>query len=206
VASWRAAGRRGLLLVLRDGVFFVEPPPAGGEELAVSLVPKMRFPHPKDPAQRQHRTLLDGILVEDDEGGKKVLRYLVFDALVFEGGILMRKPLSQRLKFVADGVVGSRKRDTAHDYRDETFKIRMKEQFELPKIEFLLRKVLPAVTHKTDGLVFTPKDSPYEAAGTISGAGGPNMLKALFVWRPGGEVSEGDLVSKITTVVNKGKG
>jgi len=80
VAYWGGARRRGLLPVLRDGLIFVEPAAAGGK-LAVSLMLKMRFSYPKDPEQQQHLTLLDGILVEEGEIGKKVLRYLVFYAL-----------------------------------------------------------------------------------------------------------------------------
>mmetsp|Transcript_36794 Transcript_36794/g.85944 ORF Transcript_36794/g.85944 Transcript_36794/m.85944 type:complete len:212 (-) Transcript_36794:142-777(-) len=211
MVTWRARGRRGLLLLLRDGVFLAEAGPPGEGELRVARVPKLRFPRPEDPGQRQHRTLLDVLLVEDREGGRTVPRLLVLDALVFEGGTLMRKPLSHRLKFVFDGVVGARKRDEATDasrYAGETLKVRMKEHFDLHKTEHVLKKVLPNLTHEAEGLVFTPKDSPYEPKGTsiLAAAGkGPDLVKRLFAWTPDSDVKKEDLIARVNALTKRTK-
>jgi len=64
------------LLLLTDGVFFIEPNTSStnitnSNGIHVSLAQGMFFPSPKDSTKPQHRTLLDGILVFDKEGEKK---------------------------------------------------------------------------------------------------------------------------------------
>jgi len=192
--TWRSRGRRGLLLVLTEGAYFVENPPGGGgngSPLAVSTV-KMRFPHPADPGRTQHRTLLDGVLVTDREGPASVPRYYATDILCHMGGTLTSRPFGQRVKYLVDGVIMARKRDAAkggYDYGREPVKIRANEYFELGKLGFVLKDVTRGVAHETAGVTIAPKDAKYYVAG---GAPGED---AVLMWEKGGEVPEDALLT-----------
>ena len=94
LTSYRPSGRPGLLLLLTDGVFFIEdkpvtnatsatkvtkplPPPAAGSgvssipinaptnTITITHIPHLHIPTPTAPAKPQHRTLLDCIWVKD---------------------------------------------------------------------------------------------------------------------------------------------
>jgi hypothetical protein len=65
----------------------------------------------------------------------------------------------------------------------------MKDHFPLQKVGSLLQKMLPALTHHCDGLVFTPnaKNAPYAATGEggvggVGGVGGGGV-PPLLSWR-----------------------
>jgi hypothetical protein len=84
VCTWRACGRRFMMLIISDGVFLVAQDT--GEILQC---PNMRFPRAKAPQTNQHRTRLVGVLVEDrGEGGIMTRRFLIFDVLAHEGGVM----------------------------------------------------------------------------------------------------------------------
>jgi len=215
--SWHPVGRRALLLLLADGVFFIEPARAGrndnnGNSLSntsadfrVSRAHGMYFPSPTDLTKPQHRSLLDGVLVFDKEvsGGKLVPRYLASDIVAHEGGILKDKPFSQRVKFLLDGVYGARKRYTKYDYASkECFRFRIKDSFELRKTTFLLSTLLNQVAHDVDGLTFIPSDAPYRIATSVTTEDSFNVGKRLLVWkRADGDVPELDLVQRVKSVL-----
>ena len=137
--TWRAKGRRGLMLLLSDGVFFIEK---SNGSLDISLLPGMWVPSPTDSGKPQHRTLIDGIIVVDkestEENSKEISRYLIFDVLAHEGGILTQKPFTSRVKYIQDGIVGAQKRamssgrfpSTAND----NIRLRYKDHFEVAKV------------------------------------------------------------------------
>jgi len=196
--TWKAKGRRGLLLLLTDGAFFIEQAKnVSSSSLKVSILPGMWIPSPVDSSRPQHRTLLDGIIVTDKEEVEKgkpkiaTIRYLIFDIIAHEGGILAKKPLSSRLKYINDGVVGARKKAAANGrlpkHANEAIRIRMKDHFELSKVPYLLSSYLSKITHGVDGLVFTPKDHPYYSM-------------EILQWRRNGgtdEASESDLIDRV---------
>lgn len=198
LVTWKAKGRRGLLLLLNDGAFFVEHAEnESTSSLKISIIPGMWIPSPVDLSRPQHRTLVDGIIVTDQEEVEKgkpkflTLRYLIFDIIAHEGGILVKKPLSSRLKYINDGVVGARKKAAAAGrlpkHANEAIRIRMKDHFELGKVPYLLSSYLSKITHGVDGLVFTPKDLPYYSMEVLQ-------------WRRGGgteETSERDLIDQV---------
>lgn len=192
--TWRSRGRRGLLLVLTEGAYFVENSgDAGGANIAVSTL-KMRFPHPTDRGRTQHRTLLDGVLVTDQEGPNKVSRYYATDILCHMGGTLTSRPFAQRVKYLVDGVIMARKRDTGYDYGKEPIKIRANEYFEWGKLGFVLKDVMRGIAHETDGVAFTPKEGKYYG---VEGARGQD---AVLLWEKNGAVSEDALLAHASSL------
>ena len=169
--TWRSRGRRGLLLLLSDGSFFIERNPNNKGEVIISQAPGIWIPSPTNSKKCQHRTLIDGILVDDVEAGANrrestnTKRYLIFDVLCFEGGILTQKPFTSRVKYIQDGIVGARKRAETGGFlpkhANNDIKIRAKDHFDSLQVNFVLKSVLPKVLHKVDGLVFVPKNKPY---------------------------------------------
>ena len=185
--TWRSKGRRGLLLILNEDVYFLEG--NGSAPVAVSIVKSgMKFPVPTDLAKSQHRTLLDGVLVHDKEGGSLVPRYYASDILCHMGGILTTKPFAQRSKYLLDGVIMARKKDTRHDYSNEAIKIRAKEYFDVSRLEFVLNDVTRGVAHESNGVVFVPLEGKYQ--------GGDDF----FVWELNGNVPEQSLVHHVSSL------
>jgi mRNA guanylyltransferase len=62
-------------------------------------VPGLHFPLPNDKTfQKFHtETIIDGELVIDTIGGKKILKYLVFDCLMIDNKSVMERTLDKRL-------------------------------------------------------------------------------------------------------------
>ena len=189
--TWRSRGRRGMILILSEGVYFLEN---GVSQIDVFLVKGgMHFPQPKNLSQPQHRSLLDGILVADREGQVIVPRYYATDILFHMGGKLTSKPFGQRIKYLMDGVIMARKKDARYDYRREPIKIRAKEYFDTGKLAFVLKDVTRGVAHETDGVVFVPSEGKYYATD------GSEADTSLF-WKRGDEMSEEELVRTISTI------
>jgi len=185
--TWRSKGRRGLLLILNEGVYFLEG--NGSAPVTVSIVKSgMKFPVPTDLAKSQHRTLLDGVLVHDKEGGSLVPRYYASDILCHMGGILAAKPFAQRIKYLLDGVIMARKKDARHDYSKEAIKIRAKEYFDVSRLEFVLNDVTRGVAHESNGVVFVPLEGKYQ--------GGDDFV----AWERNGKVSEQSLVDHVSSL------
>lgn len=155
--TWGSVGRRGLLLVLSDGTFFLEN---DEDNVKVSILTcPLYIPNPQKPSTCQHRTLLDVTLVMDRENGLLVPRFLVSDMLVHMGYVLTNKPFSLRLKYVKDGVILARKKSVKiWNYSKERIRIRAKEFFGLKEIDFVCNQVIKAQFHSTDGLRFVPKE------------------------------------------------
>ncbi|KAL3817489.1 hypothetical protein ACHAXA_007079 [Cyclostephanos tholiformis] len=162
-------GRRGLLLVLSEAVYFMEQSTRvkttaspSHDAISISIVTKMKFPSPKDHAKTQHRTLLDVVLVTDVEGGRSTYRFYALDLLCIEGGTVWHKPWDQRWRFLNEGVLIPRKKDEAqqnssmgsmaHVYSDEMIKFRAVEYFPMKKLGFVLKYVCDGVLHEARGV------------------------------------------------------
>lgn len=57
----------------------------------------------------QVNTLIDGILVEDEDQGTKVSRYLAFDIVFIDGTPIWQKKLEKRLQCLQNEVILARK-------------------------------------------------------------------------------------------------
>mmetsp|Transcript_14245 Transcript_14245/g.21457 ORF Transcript_14245/g.21457 Transcript_14245/m.21457 type:complete len:617 (-) Transcript_14245:4-1854(-) len=181
--TWLSKGRRGLLLILSEAVFFVEQQ---SSSMQVSQVTSMKFPTPQDSKKSQHRTLLDVVLVTDVEKGSPTHRFYALDILCIEGGRVWHKPWEQRWKFLNEGVVLPRKKEEAkqqqqpqqhhgHIYSKEPIKLRAKEYFPMRKLAFVMKDVCAGVAHDANGIRVVPMGE-YSAM--------------AVVWQKGGDVGD----------------
>jgi hypothetical protein len=60
-------------------------------------------------AEHQVNTLIDGLIVEDQDHDKKVARYLAFDILFLEGTPVWQKKLEKRLQCLQNEIILPRK-------------------------------------------------------------------------------------------------
>jgi len=180
-------GRRGLLLILTEAVFFIEQ---STTSISISIVTNMKFPSPKDLSKPQHRTLLEVVLVEDIEKNKSTYRFYVQDILCIEGGMVYHKPLDQRLRYLNDGVLMPRKKDETiqqhseqtNVYTREHIKIRAKEYFPMKKLGFVMKDVCSGVGHDAEGIRVVPVGEY-----GIGSKSNDDKTKAL-VWRKGCDI------------------
>ena len=179
-------GRRGLLLILTEAVFFIEQ---STSTISISIVTNMKFPSPKDLSKPQHRTLLEVVLVEDNEKNKSVYRFYVQDILCIEGGLVYHKPLDQRLRYLNDGVLMPRKKDETiqqhseqtNVYVTEQIKIRGKENFPMKKLAFVMKDVCSGVGHDAEGIRVVP-------VGEYGIGKSDDSKTEALVWRKGCDV------------------
>uniref|UniRef100_K3WGD1 mRNA capping enzyme adenylation domain-containing protein n=1 Tax=Globisporangium ultimum (strain ATCC 200006 / CBS 805.95 / DAOM BR144) TaxID=431595 RepID=K3WGD1_GLOUD len=158
LVTWRARGRRCLLFVSKDATYVVS------RDMTFTKV-NMKFPRKRAPAECQVNTLIDGIIVEDQDQGTKVSRYLAFDIIFIDGTPIWQKKLEKRLQCLQNEVILARKNDQTFDYAKEPFRVRMKDHFRLVKTEYLLQKFVKSVTHDVDGVIYTPTEALYNLGG-----------------------------------------
>jgi hypothetical protein len=198
-------GRRGLLLILSEAVYFIEQysdteNDSGPSPISVSVVTNIKFPSPKDASKQQHRSLLDVVLVHDVEKNAECFRFYILDILCIEGGMVFHKPWKERWRFLNDGVLMPRKKDEArqqqqpsnggHVYAKEMIRIRAKEYFPLQKLEFVIKEVCAGVAHQAHGVRIIPMGAygiGKEDEKTMSAA----------IWRRGGSTCEQKFLSHL---------
>ncbi|RHX99246.1 hypothetical protein DYB25_001434 [Aphanomyces astaci] len=118
-----------------------------------------------------YKTLVDGVLVQDRDGGAVVRRFLAFDLIAWEGASVYKSKLEKRLQCLQNEIILPRKTVLSiwpfmcRQGADESFRVRMKDHFRLDKTEHLLRNFIPKVTHDVEGLIFTPKQATYGVGG-----------------------------------------
>ena len=188
--TWLSKGRRGLLLILSEAVFFVEQ---HSSSIKVSQVKSMKFPSPQDNKKPQHRTLLDVVLVNDIERGSSTQRFYALDILCIDGGRVWHKPWEQRWKFLNEGVVLPRKKEEAkqqqqgHILAKEPIKLRAKEYFPMKKLAFVMKDVCDGVAHDADGVRLVPMGE--------YGCGETKDSAMAVVWKSGGKIQGEKLVT-----------
>ncbi|KAI9296908.1 hypothetical protein K502DRAFT_323578 [Neoconidiobolus thromboides FSU 785] len=130
----------------------------------------------------QDKTIIDGELVYDiEKDGKRVLKYLAFDLLSFQGKVLIQRGLEKRQGYLRTNVVKPfLKRATQLNVLDKLTIIIEAKVMELSYgMIKILKEQVPTLKHKSDGLIFTSVNAPY-TLGTCS-----TMLK----WKPPNENS-----------------
>lgn len=187
--TWRSVGRSGLLLILSDGIYFLEncsdDPSA---PLVISMITcPMYFPNPQKPSELQHRTILDVTLVTDKEGENNVPRFYIHDILVHMGGILLKKPFDSRIKYLFEGIILPRKKTTAiWNYNKEVIRVRAQEYFDIRKAAFVASEVIPVQIHDADGIILVRGDGEY-------------LNRAILVKLENGRLPK-DLIERIDTL------
>jgi len=199
--TWISEGRRGLLLILAENIFFIEPAklPSSESTYTISYIKGrcMNFPLPNSPVsilqekkQQQHRTLLDVILVQDveDSTNNKIQhRFMIRDILAHHGGIVTNKPFHQRLKYIMDGVIQPRKRDTTFDYNQEPIRLRAYEFFDVDRVEYVVSEVITKQYHQVKGILIIPADGFYK----------DNQDNKALSWMLDSDLSKNDLFHHI---------
>ncbi|DBA04068.1 TPA: hypothetical protein N0F65_009415 [Lagenidium giganteum] len=158
LVTWRARGRRCMLFAAADGTYLVS------RDMSLTKV-NVKFARRRAPAEAQVNTLIDGILVEDQDHDTKVSRFLAFDIVFLEGTPIWQKKLEKRLQCLQNEVILPRKNDKSFDYNLEPFRLRMKDHFRLQKTEYLLQKFVQSITHEVDGVIYTPTEAAYSVGG-----------------------------------------
>ncbi|KAL7465057.1 hypothetical protein ACHAXS_005388 [Conticribra weissflogii] len=202
-ATWLSTkGRRGLLLILAEAVYFVEQPQSqspsqSSAPVTVSVVTNIKFPSPQknDPPKTQHRTLLDVVLVLDIEKSRQQYRFYALDILAIEGGMVWHKPHEQRWRYLNENVLLPRKKEEGrgaqgrgHDYAKEPIKIRAKEYFPLHKLGFVTKDVCAGVGHEAKGVMIIPMG----VYGVGGDAGSCNYRWCLKEGEEGGREGKGN--------------
>uniref|UniRef100_A0A7S3G1Z5 mRNA capping enzyme adenylation domain-containing protein n=1 Tax=Palpitomonas bilix TaxID=652834 RepID=A0A7S3G1Z5_9EUKA len=163
--SWVPAGRRNLLYINGMSACTID---MKGE---IKLV-KMTFPKVVDVQIKSYYTytILDGYVVVDvDEKKRRIFRYLVEDIVAIDGedGI-GKKPLSKRLG-VVQTLLEARKRaekTRLFDPSNDTFRIRLKENFKAKYYTYFRDKFVGGLTHKVEGYLFQDPNMARERGST----------------------------------------
>lgn len=132
--------------------------------------------------------IFDGELVIDERAGKKLMVYLLFDALLFNGDSVYSKPYSERLKYCLQ--FSSTRGDLFRLSKDlkikrpgividqaskfPRMKIAVKDFFQVDASAYIFNKMVPKLPHENDGLIFTRNSVPYPVGATN------NIIK----WKP----------------------
>ena len=206
--TWLSSrGRRGLLLILSEAVYFIEQSTTTSPisiSISISIVTNIKFPSPKDLSKVQHRTLLDVILVNDVEKNKSTFRFYALDILCIEGGMVFHKPFDQRYRYLNEGVLIPRKKDEAlpkhqqqktHHYGSEQIKIRAKEYFPMMKLGFVMKDVCSGVGHEAEGVRVVPVVGEYGIGSCSSAKTEAVESSVAVVWNRGGSVDDEKLKS-----------
>jgi len=202
--TWRSKGIRCLTLVLREGVFLVDK---GMNFYQVHLF----FPQKNGEKGSQHRTLMDGIVVDDfldpkDKAKGTVKRILIFDLLAYEAQIMRKRPLTKRLQCLQTNIFAPRAEAQkaaggmgGYDYSKELIRVRMKDHFPLKKAHSLVSShFLSSVTHAVDGLVFTPISEMYHV---VHAHEETNKGAPILVWSGLQEIGEEKLEADKTVLM-----
>ena len=95
----------------------------------------------------------------------EVCRFLAYDLLACAGRAIGAQPLHKRLALLGAEVFAPRK---AADTGGEKLRVRQKDCFRLKHVPYLLRQLMPQLTHAHRGLVFLLSDAPYGGPGAVA--------------------------------------
>ncbi|KAJ1962938.1 hypothetical protein GGI12_002348 [Dipsacomyces acuminosporus] len=149
------------------------------------FAPNVAFPVPNNKQYNQFhdKTLIDAELVIDTEDdGRQIMKLLGFDTLVVNGFNCMEKLLDKRLGYLNDHIFEPYRRLCS---LNSGFAVRQPFVVEMKKFEFsyglerIYTTVIPALKHKSDGLIFTSQVAPYT----------PGTCEKIIKWKPANENS-----------------
>eukprot|EP00884_Botryococcus_braunii_P019053 jgi/Botrbrau1/5831/Bobra.0366s0013.1 len=178
--TWKADGTRYLLYIMPYGTFLVD------RSFNVRRV-QMRFPlHDKftvDTSNRPHpgrmchdNTVLDGEMVVDDniETGLKTRRFLAYDLIMLNGNPVHQEPFKQRLMpWPQKKKAPPFQYPLRYEYDKEPFRVRRKDFYPLYKAPHVLEKLMPQLSHETDGLILQGYEDVYV----------PQTCEELLKWK-----------------------
>ena len=166
-----------MYLAVSSGVTWLVEAEGGA---AAWRVGKMRWPRAGGGGEHTDGLLLAGRLVLDRAPNvADAYRFLCADLLVLGGKATAAQPLHKRLALMGAEVLEPRKQP-AVDTSSEALRVRQHDCFRLKHVPYLLRQLLPKLTHKHRGLLFLKSDAPHaepppgalEWRGVATSAGG----------------------------------
>ncbi|XP_074655994.1 mRNA-capping enzyme-like [Tubulanus polymorphus] len=173
--SWKADGVRYMMLI--DGArnnYMID------RDNAVFHVPNLTFPRRKDLHKHLQNTLIDGEMIIDNDNGKKVPRFLIYDIVTFEGINVGGTDFDRRLLCITKEIISTRHMAIEQgklDKYSETFSIRAKPFFDVTQSKALLEgNFSKQVSHEVDGLIFQPVPDAYKCG----------RCSAVLKWKPPG--------------------
>lgn len=139
-------------------------------------------------------SLIDGLIVEDQDHDTRVARYLAFDVIIWKARRFGRKNWKsdcnayrmrslcrakmyvwyssprvwKEAKWLYSAIMPCCVvfvQDKSFGYTQEPFRVRMKDHFRLAKTEYMLTKFAKSVTHEVDGVIYTPTEASYNLGG-----------------------------------------
>ncbi|XP_003748458.1 mRNA-capping enzyme [Galendromus occidentalis] len=171
--SWKADGTRYLMLIDGpDDIYFLD------RDNAVFKVNGLRFPQRKDIESHLYKTVLDGEMVLDLDGDRKVPRYLIYDIVHIGKDAVGQMPFDIRMNCIFKEIIEPRREAALRgviNMAEEPFALRKKEFYEIEMTEKILaEKFQSQVSHEIDGVIFQPVKLPY-----ISG-----RCAEILKWKP----------------------
>lgn len=128
-------------------------------------IPNLHFPLRDDMSRFHTGVLVDGeLIVSTKSDGTDTLKYLTFDCLALDGKPLINRTLDKRIAYLKEGLDDPYKelwKRFPQDCKIFPFKVErkgMERSYGLPKV---FNEIIPKLKHTSDGLIFTPRDSPY---------------------------------------------
>ncbi|XP_037570170.1 mRNA-capping enzyme [Dermacentor silvarum] len=160
MVSWKADGTRYMMLI--DGeneVYFID------RDNCVFQVSNLYFPRRKDRTQHIQETLVDGEMIIDEDNGRKVPRYLIYDIIRFQGEEVWGVDFCRRLTCISRELYEPRKaamQEGRINRDNEPFGVRHKQFWDAAVTYKLLSdKFAQSMPHELDGLIFQPKMDSY---------------------------------------------
>ncbi|KAH7953240.1 hypothetical protein HPB49_006317 [Dermacentor silvarum] len=145
-------------MMLIDGeneVYFID------RDNCVFQVSNLYFPRRKDRTQHIQETLVDGEMIIDEDNGRKVPRYLIYDIIRFQGEEVWGVDFCRRLTCISRELYEPRKaamQEGRINRDNEPFGVRHKQFWDAAVTYKLLSdKFAQSMPHELDGLIFQPK-------------------------------------------------
>ncbi|KAF9434095.1 Dcp1p-Dcp2p decapping enzyme complex alpha subunit, partial [Entomortierella beljakovae] len=126
----------------------------------ITHVPDLFLPLREHPTKYQHDTLLDGEMVEENDGDKKIHRFLVFDLIALNGTTVTNRSYKTRLGLLDQDILAIQASKSIETKSKEPFTIERKGM----QLSYGLKIILSGNNghkHESEGLVFVPVKHPY---------------------------------------------
>jgi len=189
--SWKADGTRYMMMICGPLEIYLFD-----RDFSVFVAPDLKFPRRKNLDEHITDTLVDGELVMDKEGETYHPRFLIYDIIRFQGLDVGNTDLDRRFLCIDKEIIAPRNQLAAEGRLNkarEPFSIRRKEFYNIEHAQWVMEKLIPKITHETDGLLFQPSKDPYLCGQCIF------VLK----WKPA-ELNSVDFQLQITKVKREG--
>ncbi|KAJ1972579.1 hypothetical protein H4R35_004595 [Dimargaris xerosporica] len=174
--SEKAIGTRYLMLIVHDGkkssLFLADHL----NNYTFIREIQIHQPEPEGKAKTLRETLIDGTLVEENDGDKARMRFLAFDVIAINSVIVTHRSYNSRLGMLNQDVLKPYSEILKRDHalaRKQPFRIEIKRVERSYGVKLIFQG-MTALRHKSDGLIFTPVRQPYA----------PGPAPKLLKWKP----------------------